>query len=390
MLLESLHLKNFLSFGPDAEPIILRPLNVLIGINGSGKSNFLEAISLLQAAPDQLTRPIRDGGGVSDWLWKDSGGVRSSAKATATVDAVIRFPNGPTSLRHVIDFTESGGRFSLEDEKVENASVLRNSPNVFFFYHYNQGQPVLSVQKQQRRLLREDVEDNLSILAQRRDPEQYPEITYLANQLRKIKLYREWSFGRYSSPRLPQRTDGPCDFLEPDGSNLGVVLNNFDLSSKRRLLQALQALFEGINSYHVGLIEGNAQVFLEEQDRRIPATRLSDGTLRYLSLLAVLCHPSPPPLVCIEEPELGLHPDVLPTLAKLLCEASERTQLVVTTHSPVLVDALSETPESVLVCERNETGTSLVRLEQEELEPWLEKYRLGQLWTRGDLGGTRW
>ena len=63
---------------------------------------------------------------------------------------------------------------------------------------------------------------------------------------------------------------------------------------------------------------------------------------------------------------------------------------MVTTHSPVLVDALSETPESVLVCERNETGTSLVRLEQEELEPWLEKYRLGQLWTRGDLGGTRW
>ena len=94
--------------------------------------------------------------------------------------------------------------------------------------------------------------------------------------------------------------------------------------------------------------------------------------------------------MAIEEPELGLHPDVLPTLARLLIEASERTQLVVTTHAPGLIDALSDTPESVFVCERGQDGTSLERLDANQLAPWLEKYRLGELWTRGEIGGTRW
>jgi predicted ATPase len=117
---------------------------------------------------------------------------------------------------------------------------------------------------------------------------------------------------------------------------------------------------------------------------------LSDGTLRYLCLLAVLCDPWPAPFVAIEGPELGLHPDVLPSLADLLVDASSRTQLLVTSYSDDLVDALSETPESVVVCEASEGMTRLRRLSADELKPWLEKYRLGELWTRGDLGGTRW
>jgi predicted ATPase len=95
-------------------------------------------------------------------------------------------------------------------------------------------------------------------------------------------------------------------------------------------------------------------------------------------------------LVCIEEPELGLHPDILPSLADLLKEASGRCQLIVTTHSDVLVDAMTDQPESVLVCEKDEKGTSIKQLNAEQLKPWLEKYRLGELWTRGEIGGTRW
>jgi predicted ATPase len=131
-------------------------------------------------------------------------------------------------------------------------------------------------------------------------------------------------------------------------------------------------------------------VFLHEGRFTVPATRLSDGTLRYLCLLAMLCHPNPPPLVCIEEPELGLHPDILPTVARLLREASERCQLIVTTHSDVLVDAMTDTPEAVQICEKHEGATVLRRLSAVDLQPWLERYRLGELWTSGELGGTRW
>lgn len=232
----------------------------------------------------------------------------------------------------------------------------------------------------------------MSILAQRKDPDQYPELTYLGNVFARIRIYREWSFGRYTPPRLPQKADLPNDWLEPDASNLGLVLNRLrrEPAVKKRLLEALRALYEGIDDYDVQIEGGTVQVFFHEGRFTVPATRLSDGTLRYLCLLAILCHPNPPPLVCIEEPELGLHPDVLPTLADLLKEASERTQIVVTTHSDVLVDALTDRPETVLVVEKTAGGTMLKRLDAQKLKPWLEKYRLGQLWTRGEIGGTRW
>jgi predicted ATPase len=107
-------------------------------------------------------------------------------------------------------------------------------------------------------------------------------------------------------------------------------------------------------------------------------------------LLTLLCHPSPPPLICIEEPELGLHPDILSTVAELLIAASKRTQIIVTTHSDALVSGLSEVPESVLVCEQNNTGSHLRRLEPQQLKKWLEKYTLGDLWRMGHIGGNRW
>ncbi len=136
---------------------------------------------------------------------------------------------------------------------------------------------------------------------------------------------------------------------------------------------------------------GKVLLFLVEQGNGyIPATRLSDGTVRYLCLLSILLHPAPPPLIAIEEPELGLHPDLLPTLADLLVDASERTQLVVTTHSDILVDALTEKPESIVVCEKHDGQTEMRRLDRNDLEKWLKDYRLGELWTSGELGGNRW
>jgi predicted ATPase len=128
----------------------------------------------------------------------------------------------------------------------------------------------------------------------------------------------------------------------------------------------------------------------EENGIAILATRLSDGTLRWLSLLTILLHPEPPPLVCIEEPELGLHADMIRALVKLVVNASERMQRVVTTHSDAVVDELSGTPEAVIVCEKHESSTALKRLTQEELSEWLSRYTLGQLWRTGEIGGNHW
>lgn len=391
MLIRQLHLKNLLSYGPESEPLTLGSLNVLIGPNGSGKSNFIETLSLLQAAPGEITRPIRDGGGIRDWLHK--AGQNAKGSPTARVEAIMEYPSGRQPLRYVVEFTEEANRLTITDEVVENERPDAGHPQAYFYYQWRHGAPVLNISEfGERRLSRESIKSDLSILAQKRDADLYPEITYVADQFSGMRLYREWTFGRYASPRLPQKADLPNGTLEPDASNLGLVLNRLrrDTHARRLLLDALKKVYEGIEDVDVIVEGGTVQVFFMERSGSMPATRLSDGTLRYLSLLAVLCDPAPPPLICIEEPELGLHPDLMPTLAGLIKDASARTQLVVTTHSPALVDAMTDTPEAVLVCERDETGTVLSRLDKQDLKPWLEKYRLGQLWTRGDLGGTRW
>ncbi len=400
VLLESIRLRNFLSYGSDEPALALRPLNVFIGANGSGKSNLIEAISLLHATPGDFTKPIREGGGVTDWLWKGTSG-----SGVAEIEATVNYPAGLMPLRYRVAFAEAGQRMELVDEAIENESAQdEGQDEVPFFYRYQQGEPVFNYRvgaeqpegvldgRIEHQIRRQDLEPNRSVLSQRKDPDRYPELTYLGRQFERIRFFREWNAGRSADVRMPQKVDLPDDFLLESASNLGLIVNSLEHEEgKERLLKGLREILEGVEDITTRLQGGTVQLFLRERGLRkpIPAARLSDGTLQYLCLLAVLTHPNLPPLICIEEPELGLHPDVLSPLADLLIEASERTQLMVTTHSDVLVSALSDTPESVVICERDNTGTHLKRLEKEQLTEWLEDYSLGELWTKGEIGGTR-
>ncbi len=225
MLLKSLKLTNFLGFGEAFDGLKLQQLNVIIGPNGSGKSNFIEAIDLIRSAPStseksSLLAAIRDGGGVRDWLWKGA-----AKTPQASIDAVFDNPRGAADLRYIISFSEVGQRFEIQNERVENERPDVGHDNPYFYYRFQNGQAVLNVKGDERRLQREDIDPTASILSQRKDPDQYPELTYLGNSFGKIRLYREWSFGRYTAPRLPQKADLPNDMLEPDASNLGLVLN---------------------------------------------------------------------------------------------------------------------------------------------------------------------
>lgn len=385
--LRRIGLCNVLSFGPGIEPVDLGSLNVLIGPNGAGKSNLIEAIALIRMAPGDIRGIVRRGGGVGEWIWK--GGEELSA----SIDFVIDYPQGRKPLRHVLSFRKDPDGFRLEDERIENETADEGENDPYFFYRFNQGYPMVNtIQEKMRSLAHETVDAERSILAQRRDPERYPELSYLADVYEKIRIYREWSFGRNAVFREPQKADMRNDRLEEDFTNLGLFLNRLRRTPKAKaaILEGLCDLYDGVTDFDVSIEGGTVQVFFTEGNFVIPATRLSDGTLRYLCLLAILVDPTPPPLVCIEEPELGLHPDILPKLADLMAAAAERTQLIVTTHSDILVDAMTERPESVVVCEKHDGATRMRRLREADLVAWLDKYRLGQLWTKGELGGTRW
>lgn len=396
VLIHQITPRNFLSFGPNTEPIKLQSLNVLIGTNGCGKSNLIEAIALLRATAFQSTGSsnspdvrsvISRGGGVQEWIWKGA-----PVHSTASIDAIVDNPKGEQSLRHVFAFKEEGQRFQLSDERVEDQNSRPGESEPYFYYRYQDGQPIVIVKDQKRELRREVIEMNGSVLLYYRDPDAYPGISYLGSIYEKIRIYREWAFGRNTVFRQPQDAAARNDTLQEDFSNLGLVLSRFLLNprAKTKIIESLRELYENFSDFTVHTEGGTVQVFFTEGDFSIPATRLSDGTLRYLCLSAILCDPTPPPLICIEEPELGLHPDILPDLAELLLDASKRTQLIVTTHSDILVDALTEFPESILVCEKQDGQTIIKRLNRVEMSEWLDKYRLGELWTRGELGGTRW
>jgi predicted ATPase len=398
-------LENFLSFGSPGQSIELEPLNVLIGPNASGKSNFIEALRFLKATPTvDLTKPIREGGGANEYLWKGAPDI-----PTARIEVAIESPRNGCPLLYGIGFTsDNWSRLQVVEEHIEyeNSRSSTDGPPFIYRYpdnnkrgilHYRNKMAVSGTTIPVEELLGHpsvevSIDPNRSIIGFLRNPDLYPELAYLENLFLNIQFSGEWQLSRHSPSRLPQRTDLPTDVLWEDASNLGLILNNYPGKIRGEIIESLRQVYEDIEEIQTR-VEGNTiQTFIKERELSAPtpAIRLSDGTLRYLCLLALLKQPKPLPILCIEEPEIGLHPDVIHTVAELLIEASQRTQLIVTTHSEQLVSALSDVPEAVIVCERDQDGTRLQRLDAESLQEWLEDYSLGDLWRKGELGGTRW
>ncbi len=417
-MLKEIRISNLLSFGPETEPLPMERLNVFIGPNSAGKSNLIEALAIMRATPVSpfmgasagVQGVLRRGGGPGEWTWK------GAKEKDVAIDLVICNPYGAQPLRHVFSFRADTRGIEITDERVEYEKSYPGQAEPYFFYKYQHGSPVINVIPQEetdnplllkegnpkqptggptrklKRLAQDAANTQASVLSQFRDREHYPELTYLGETYEKWRIYREWAFGRNTVFREPQKADMRNDRLEEDFSNLGMFLSRLRKTpkAKREIIEALRDLYAGIADFETIPEGGSVQLFFTEGDYSIPATRLSDGTLRYLCLLAILCDPDPPPVICIEEPELGLHPDILPKLADRLVAASQRTQIIVTTHSDILVDAMTEHPESVVVCEKHDGCTEMTRLKKEELAKWLEKYRLGQLWIDGQIGGKRW
>lgn len=378
--IRSLSVQNLLSFGEKKTTIDLQNLNVLIGANGSGKSNLIEVIGLLQSTPKDLGRAISKGGSIDEWLWK------GSLKApTAQLEARVSQPNTETSLRYLLSFIKSSSRFEIQHELIQNSEevLYQNSPP---------RTPSITSKGIPRYL--QDADPRVSILAQRKDPDNYPEITYLGDLFTRFRLYRGWEFGANANLREPCDTSLQGEYLEEDGSNLAVVLDRLLARPpvKDRIIESLRTFYEDVRDLRTTVEGGKVQTRLEEKGLKatIPLIRMSDGTVRWLALLAILLNPEPPPLVAIEEPELGLHPDLIYEFGKLLVDASTRMQLIVTTHSTQLIEAFTDKPEAVIVCEKEDGATTLRRLDAQKLAEWLKEYSLRQLWTQGQIGGTRW
>ncbi len=377
MFIRSLKLRNILSFR-EPPPLELRPLNILIGPNGSGKSNLINCIGLLPALPN-LVSFINGTGGSEGWLWKGHRGSKGAA------GIACQFDLGQESLEYSLSFSAVERALAIQDESLvakNDHTYVERTGGMLKFYGGAPGLPSMTT----------IIGPAESSLAAYRNPADTTPVTLTARTFDNIRIYSGFQTGPFSSARLGVESSAPKHPLNESGANLALVLQEMDFrGSLKRVVEYLNRLSDRFEEIKINLEGGRAQVYVRERRLGlVSATRLSDGTLKFLCLMAVLFDPNPGPLVCIDEPEAGLHPDAITLVGDVLREASTRMQLIVTTHSDALVDRFTGDPESVVVCERDfDESTCFRRLSRDQLKEWLEEYTLGDLWHRGEIGGMQ-
>ncbi|MBZ5606973.1 MAG: AAA family ATPase [Acidobacteriia bacterium] len=379
MFIRSLKLKNILSFREPPQ-LELGPLNILIGPNGSGKSNVIACVELLQSLPNSISNYLNTWGGASAWLWK---GSARGPTARIQCELVVESADGEKdseNVQYLIEFTSLRHALGISTE------WLGDQAGAAFLERFDRSLKISTAAEES------SISAAASALEVYRNPSDPTPITRTARALNEIRFYKEFRTGMEADTRMGIASSGPKSPLASTGGNLALVMQEMDFQGSvhklKDYLRRLSPRFEDIKTRAEG---GRSQLYLQERGLgMIPATHLSDGTLKFLCLMAVLLDPSPGPLVCIEEPEIGLHPEALALVGDALREASQRTQLLVTTHSDALVDCFTDEPESIIVCERDlDESTCFRRLSTEQLKEWLEDYTLGDLWRRGEIGGTQ-
>jgi predicted ATPase len=378
---------NVLSFAPNSKYVRLKELNVLVGTNGSGKSNVIEVFSLLSTIPSGHDGEyISKNGGIEQWLWRGPDSSEDAAFIAVTLGSEaeellyeIRFKNESNRPQIVFEAVRAHARNERGD-----TLVFRRDRDTAAFYVGEIEKPIAPGKFNFKK----------SVIAQFSDPELYPQLWVIKNFLESIRFYRNPGIGTNSPLDYPQLADLPNDALSENFENLGVVLQRILANDqvRQKFTELLQDFYEDTKDIRSQVSGGRIDIFIAERhlQQATPMIRLSDGTVKWICLLAILLDPDQPPVIFLEEPEVGLHPDILPMLAKLLLETSKRTQLVVTTHSDILIDAFSDEPENVLVCEKVSGSSRFSQFSSEQLAEWLAKYRLGEIWRSGRIGGTRW
>jgi predicted ATPase len=326
----SITIKGFRSIR-SIENLYLRPINLLIGANGSGKSNFLEAFVFVGEA---------EAGRLKDYVVRLGG-----------ADRILYFGSKTTNR---IDFELQAG----------------NGLNLIAHYLYT-------------------ANDELAGMATRGgwwEGQELPSPSYRRYQFRDTGD---------SSPLRRTNSVHDNRMLREHGSNLAAFLYRLSYQFKeqyeliRKTVQIVAPFFEDFQLAPLALNPDTIKLEWRHRnsDQYFDASSFSDGTLRFIALATLLLQPVElrPAVILVDEPELGLHPYAVELLASLIKQASKETQMIAATQSSLLLDYFE--PEDVLVADRVKGATEIKRLQQEPLAEWLKEYSLGQLWEKGELSG---
>ena len=344
----------------EVEKLELGPINILIGANGSGKSNFVEVFSFLNAIGRGRLQAYTAERSGADTMF------HFGSKVTPEISLKISFKDEINGYEILLRSTDQD-KFYVDNEFCWFWDKKYSEP---FKYQINKGS------------------DEAVISQPAKGIERWVQI--------RLDSWRVYHFHDTSkqSP-IKQISDiNDNQFLRPDGSNLPaylLFLKEKQPSEYRLIRDITRRVAPFLDDFQLAPSRRNENKIRLEwihkfSDKYFDVSSLSDGTIRFICLATLLLQPvgERPSIILLDEPELGLHPYAISMLASMVKSASTETQIIISTQSPLLLDRFE--PEDILVTELEDGVTTLTRLQSSDLEEWLEDYSLGQLWEKNHFG----
>lgn len=339
--------------------IDLRPVNILLGSNGVGKSNFISVFTLIRNIYNKnLQNYIQKKGGPDSFL-------HFGRKVTDQILLKTFFKS----------ISGDENYFSANLELAQNKLFIKSIETGF--KSYGSWHPKVY----ERAVL----ESDFSNMTQ-------GQAYWVNDRLKEFDVYHFHDTSD-SSPIKSMSDLNDNHYLKPDGSNLAsflYLLQKKEPKHFRRIELMIKSIAPFFDRFDLkpNLLNEN-KIELEWKEKGYPdnyfnAFHLSDGTLRFICLTTLLMQAHPPATIIIDEPELGLHPVAINKLAGMIRKASENVQVILSTQSTNLIDNFD--PEDIIVTDRGNEGSVFRRLSTEKLSTWMEEYTLGDLWGQNKLG----
>lgn len=411
-MIKSIRLTNFFSF-KDETIDFEQDVNLMIGINGAGKSNLFKAIQLLKTGvignseSNALFRlMVEEWGGFDNIFFK--GATEKNGSAKIALEFVFDYKALPKisnyrfngDIRYKIEIIRKNdfGNYYLK-EKIWTTHPAKN----LLWTESGLGEILKCSSNNAVAYAKFEVNKNtelfLSTLSNTifdfDEPVDFYPVSSLKEGIKKIMTYEYFDTTKNSKIRRAASANATTQNLLPNGGNLPQLLHTLKLKNKvtyRQIVQHLQDINPNFNSFDFNLLgSGQMEMYLDENklDSAIHLAHISDGTLRYLCLLSIFLNPNRGKFICIDELEMGLHPDMIFSIFKLIEEAALDTTFLISTHSPAILNKFRIA--KIRVLEKNEiNATTVKQFSEEDFTGWYEEFNPGKMWTSGDFGGTRW
>ncbi len=374
-------------------------LNVLIGPNGTGKSNLLRFLELMSvSAQGRLGKYIQSLGGMDAIVWDGQVSNISFSLMSSPIEIPALIEGNIEPQLDAMDYTlkivrlGQSNAYRIQSEIAKyHPFQCRRSEDPFQYFQRDERSAQIFMQKGPISPI-EAISEEETLLSTMSTPFVIGRLLpFFRHQLASWTIYHDLRVDKDAPirqaaiKRLEKRVDA-------DGQNLVSVLHTLYTSDRYFKRDINDAMYAAFGDDFEGLIfspAADSRIQLRVQWKSLKRAQstadLSDGTLRFLLLLTILASPSPPSLIAIDEPETGLYPTMLPIVAEFARDAAGRTQVIFTTHSSQFLNGFTEFKPTMTVAKWENGETHLVTLDRKELDYWMEKYPLGDLYESGEL-----